>query len=144
MKKRFFFGVSWVEFSDRFEKKKKKVLRTGRRDWPTALQIVYVKTLGRREIKREQNEDVGKPKSPKSFKFAWDKHQTDPRYSQQKIASFPVDTLITGSLVINYIRKAIRHPYAKNCSTTFTILNYHFYFFFSSSFIWVCSSGGPS
>lgn len=130
MKKRGFFGVSWVEFSDRFEKKKKKVLRTGRRDWPTALQIDYVKTLGRREIKREQNEDVGKPKSPKRFKFAWDKHQTDPRYSQQKIASFPVDTLITGSLVINYIRKAIRHPYAKNCSTTFTILNYHFYFFF--------------
>ena len=65
-KKRVFFWSVSVELFRAFWKKKerrKKCLRTGRRDWPTALQTDYVKTLGRREIKREQNEDVGKPKS---------------------------------------------------------------------------------
>lgn len=128
MKKRGFFGVSWVEFSDPFEKKKN--LRTGRRDWPTALQIDYVKTLERREIKREQYEEVGKPKRQKVLNLrGTNTKQILGIHNRKK----PVSQLTHSSLVpLSLITsgKLFDTPVPKNCSTTFTILNYHFYFIF--------------
>lgn len=55
-----------VEPSDHFEKKKRYALEE--EIGPTDLQIDYVKTLGRRENKREQNEDAWESKPKKNKK----------------------------------------------------------------------------